>query len=360
MIRVIGLGGGEPEYKTPEHIIQAMKRAMDTGYTHYGDFRHITELREAIAKKYQRMGVDANPEWVIITPGSTMGIYMVYDALMNRGDEFLIMDPCFFGYFEAVKLLGLNTIPVPRYKEENWRFHVEDLDDKVTPNTKAILVCSPDNPTGAVMDEEELKAISDFAKENDLWIISDDIYDEITYDDHKFKSIAILPDTQERTIILNGLSKTYAMTGWRVGYIIAPNQEIYERLFSIQMATFLVVNAAIQQASVKALTGPQNSVKMMVAEYKKKRDYVIDAWMDIPRVSITKPQGAFYVFPDLSDYGYTSAKITKYIMDEAKVVVTSGHLFGNRGEGHIRNAYAQSMADLEEGLSRIRKALSKL
>ncbi len=358
-MKYISIGGGEPEFDTPEHIIKAMKKALDDGYTHYGDFKHILELREAVAEKYQKYGVDADPDHVLITPGSTMGIYMAYKALMTPGEEFITMDPCFFGYFHAVKQLGIKPVPVPRHKEENWDFHIQDIYDATTPKTKALLICNPDNPTGSVLGENKLKEIAQYAIENDVMVISDDIYDEISYDGHRFKSIAALPEMQERTIILNGLSKTYAMTGWRVGYIIAPDKETYEKLFSVQMATYLVLNAAMQRASIAALKGPQKPVKAMVKKYEEKRDYVLDRWSEIPDVGVTKPEGAFYLFPDLSAYGKSSSEMTKYLREEARVAVTPGHLFGKHGEGHIRNSYAQSLDELEEGLDRIKTALKK-
>ena len=360
MKRMISIGGGEPEYKTPEHIIDAMKQAMDDGHTHYGDFRHIRELREAISAKYQKYGVDVNPDHVLVTPGSTMGIFMVFRSILNRGDDLMVFDPCFFGYFHSKSLIGFNPVPISRYKTENWKYHVDDIYNAHTDKTKALLICSPDNPTGAVLNDDELKGIADYSKEKDVYVVSDDIYDEISYDGLKFKSIASLPGMQERTIILNGLSKTYAMTGWRVGYIIAPNKELYDQFFNIQMSTFLVVNAAIQHASLAALTGPQDCVTDMVKKYDKKRHYAYDFWQDIPNVNITKPEGAFYLFPDLSAYGLSSPKMAQYLREEAKVGITPGHLFGANGEGHIRNAYAQSMEDLEEGLGRIKTALQKL
>jgi aspartate/methionine/tyrosine aminotransferase len=289
-----------------------------------------------------------------------MGIYMTFKTLLRPSEEFIIMDPCFFGYYSPAKLLGVKPIPAPRYKEENWEFHIEDIQKVTTNKTKAILICSPDNPTGSVLNEDKLKEIAEYAHKNDIKVISDEIYDQITYDGHKFKSIASIPGMEERTIILNGLSKTYAMTGWRVGYIIAPDKETYDRLFSIQMSTFLVLNQAMQHASVAALTGPQDSVTEMVKKYEIKRNYVLDRWSEIPNVEVTKPEGAFYLFPDLSAYGKTSIQIAKYILDEAKVAITPGHLFGENGEGHIRNAYAQSMRDLEEGLDRIKIALNKI
>jgi aminotransferase len=358
--RLISIGGGEPEYKTPEHIIDAMKEAMDEGHTHYGNFRHIPELREAVAAKYRRLGVDADPEHVLITPGSTMGIYMVFNGLMEPGDDLLTFDPCFFGYFHSQRLLGFNPVPVTRYKDENWRFHVEDLYKAATPKTKALLICSPDNPTGAVLGDNELKGIAEFAQEKDITVISDDIYDEITYDGARFRSIASLPGMSERTVILNGLSKAYAMTGWRVGYAIAPDEKLYEKFFEIQMSTFLVVNAAVQRASVAALTGPQDCVREMVAEYDEKRRFVLDAYGEMPGVNVTRPEGAFYLFPDVSSYGMSSPKMAEYLREEARVAITPGHLFGSNGEGHIRNAFCQSMGDLSEGLDRIKKALGKL
>lgn len=360
MKRLISIGGGEPEYDTPKHIVDAMKKAMDDGYTHYGDFRHILELREAVATKYQKLGVDVDPELVLITPGSTMGIYMVFKALMNPGEEFIMMDPAFFGYYSPVKELGLNVATVPRYKEENWAFHLDDIKKATNDKTKGILICSPDNPTGSVMGDEKLKEIAEYSIENDVPVISDDIYDEITYDRHKFKSIASLPGMTDRTIILNGLSKTYAMTGWRSGYIIAPNKELYDKMFATQMATFLVLNQAMQYASLAALNGPQDCVTDMVKKYEAKRNYVLDRWAEIPNIEITKPEGAFYLFPDLSAYGKSSPHLAKYFREEAKVAITPGHLFGKQGEGHIRNSYAQSMTDLEEGLDRIKAALRKL
>jgi aminotransferase len=360
MKRLISIGGGEPEYDTPKHIVDAMKKAMDDGYTHYGNFRHIPELREAVAAKYQKYGVDVDPELVIITPGSTMGIYMAYRTLMQPGEEYITMDPAFFGYYGPAKELGVNPVPIPRYKDENWGFHLDDIQKATTDKTKAILICSPDNPTGAVMSDEALKEIAEYSIENNVTVISDDIYDEISYDGHKFKSIASLPEMAERTIILNGLSKTYAMTGWRVGYIIAPDQETYDKLFNIQMSTFLVLNQAMQYASLAALAGPQDCVTEMVKKYEAKKDYALDRWSEIPNVDVTKPEGAFYLFPDLSAYGKSSPQLAKYLREEANVAITPGHLFGKQGEGHIRNAYAQSMADLEEGMDRIKAACKKL
>ena len=360
MKRLISIGGGEPEYDTPKHIVDAMKKAMDDGYTHYGNFRHILELREAVAAKYHKYGVDVDPEHVIITPGSTMGIYMVFRTLMQPGENYITMDPCFFGYYGPTEELGVNAVPVPRYKDENWDFHLGDVQKATTDKTKGILICSPDNPTGSVLRDEKLKEIAEYSIENNITVISDDIYDELTYDGHKFKSIASLPGMSERTIILNGLSKTYAMTGWRVGYIIAPDQETYDRLFKIQMSTFLVLNQAMQHASIAALSGPQDCVAEMVKKYQAKRDYALDRWAEVPNVEVTKPEGAFYLFPNLSAYGKSSAQLAKYFREEANVAITPGHLFGKQGEGHIRNAYAQSMADLEEGMDRIKAALKKL
>jgi len=191
-------------------------------------------------------------------------------------------------------------------------------------------------------------------------VVSDDIYDEITYDGVEFRSMASLPRMRDRTVILNGLSKAYAMTGWRVGYVITPSEDLYNRFHEIQLATYLVLNAAVQWASVAALTGPQDQVREMVAGYEEKRRLVMEAYEEIPDVSFVKPEGAFYLFPNVSAYEKDSKKLVQYLRDEAGVVVTPGALFGSNGEGHFRQAYAQSMEDLEEGIGRIKQALKKL
>jgi aminotransferase len=337
-----------------------MKQAMDEGHTHYGEFAHIQELREAIAEKYRGLGVDVDPDRVLVTPGSTMGIYMVLRGLVGPGNSLVTFDPCFFGYLEAMKHVGCVPVPVPRYVDEDWAFHREDLEAAVTLETRGILICSPDNPTGAVLGQRELEDIAEVAVEKDLMVVSDDIYDAITYDGEEFSSIAALPGMAERTVILNGLSKTYAMTGWRVGYVIAPTDELAKRFMEIQMSTFLVLNAAVQRAALAALVGPQDCVTEMVKGYAERREYVLDFWEGVPGVSVTKPRGAFYVFPNISSYGLSSVEMAKYLREEGDVVVTPGSLFGSKGEGHIRQAYAQSMEDIVEGLGRIGEALAKL
>jgi aminotransferase len=337
-----------------------MKRAMDEGHTHYGEFAHIRELREAVADKYGGLEVDVDPDRVLVTPGSTMGIYMVLRGLVGPGNGLVTFDPCFFGYLETMKHVGCVPVPVPRYVDEDWAFHREDLEAAVTSETKGILICSPDNPTGAVLGRRELEDVAEVAVERDLMVVSDDIYDAITYDGEEFSSIAALPGMAERTVILNGLSKTYAMTGWRVGYVIAPTDELAKRFMEIQMSTFLVLNAAVQRAALAALTGPQDCVAEMVAGYAERREYVLDFWDGVPGAKLTRPKGAFYAFPDISSYGLSSAEMAKYLREEADVVVTRGSLFGARGEGHIRQAYAQTMEDIVEGLDRIGEALAKL
>lgn len=358
-MRVIRIAGGEPEYDTPPHIVEAMKRALDGGETHYGEFQHISQLREAIAEKYRGYGVEADPGRVLVTPGSTMAIYMVLKKLVGRGKEALVFDPCFFGYYDVAREAGVRLRRVRRRRGE-WGFQVSDLYQATSEDTKALIVNSPDNPTGRVFSEEELRGIAEYSRETGVKVISDDIYDRILYDGAQFRSLAAFPGMEGRVVVINGLSKTYAMTGWRVGYIIAPSQEEYQALFETQMSTYLVVNRALQYAALEALTGPQDAVERMVEGYREKRGYVLDLWEDMPGVQVSKPQGAFYVFPDLSAYGLTSAQMAKYLREEAKVVLTPGHLFGEQGEGHLRNSFAQSMGDLEEGLSRVRKALAKL
>ena len=358
--RILYIGGGEPEYKTPEHIIDAMKNALDKGVTHYGDMAGLLELREAIAKRYKRYDVDIDPKYITLTPGSSMGIYMVTKALAGPGDHIATMNPCFFGYLNPFKELGIVPAWVPRHEKEGWSIHADELEKSITHRTKAILICSPDNPTGTVLTIKDLKAIAEIAQKYDLYVISDDIYDDIVYDGVKVQHIASLPDMKDRTIIINGLSKAYAMTGWRMGYIISPCKTIYETLSEIQHASYLVTNSAIQVAAVAALTGPQDCITRMVKEYDEKRKMVYDLYSEIKGITITKPVGAFYFFPNVSSYGVRSRELTAYFLEEAKVQVTPGANFGSNGEYHFRNAYCQSANDLHEGIDRIKKALLKL
>jgi aminotransferase len=357
---VIRISAGEPEFDTPRHIVDAMKTALDDGHTHYGSFAGIPELKEAVSKKYEGYGVKSDPESVLITPGSTQGIYQSLKAITEPGDDVVVMNPCFFAYLTTFDFLGINAVSLPRYSDEGWRFHVEDLLEVVTPKTKAILYASPDNPTGAVLGDSELKSMAEVAEEKDLTLISDDIYDMITYEGIRFRSIAALPGMAERTVILNGLSKSYAMTGWRVGYVIAPTRELYQRMMTVQMATYLVVNAAVQRAALAALNGPQDCVSEMVKSYDEKRNYVLDRYEDMDGVDCGKPEGAFYMFPDVSSYGMTSKKLCDHLLREGRVGVLDGAEFGSRGEGHFRQAFAQSKEELSEGLDRIERALNKL
>ncbi len=211
-----------------------------------------------------------------------------------------------------------------------------------------------------MLSDTQLHDIACFAGEKDLPIISDDIYDRMIYDGHRFTSIASFPEAKDRTVILNGLSKTYAMTGWRSGYIIAPDKPTYTSLWNTQMAAYLVIPEAIQHASIAALTGPQDCVEEMKRGYRRKRDYAYDVLTDLKGVHLSKPKGAFYLFPDISDYGVTSAKMTAHIRETVNLGITDGSLFGKQGEGHIRISYAQSMDNLERGLERLKEALRKL
>jgi aminotransferase len=355
--RVLKIGGGEPEYKTPQHIIDAMKKALDMELTHYGEQAGLPELREAVAKRYKRYGIDVNPRYVTLTPGSSMGIYMSAKALASPGDNFATMNPCFFGYLPPLAENGVLPNWIPRHEEEGWSIHADELDKAITHRTKAILLCCPDNPTGTVLTSSDLKAIAEVAIKHDLYVVSDDIYDDITYDGVKVEHIASLPGMKERTVILNGVSKAYAMTGWRLGYVVSPDEKIYKKMADIQQSTYFVTNPAIQYAAAAALTGPQDSVKRMVKEYDEKRRMVYDLYSDMRAVTVSKPVGAFYFFPNISSYGVPSRKFAEILSREESVQVTPGANFGSNGEYHFRNAYCQSTADLQEGLARIKKVL---
>jgi aspartate/methionine/tyrosine aminotransferase len=358
--KLLKIGGGEPAFKTPPHIIDAMKKALDDDFTHYGNPEGLPEFRNAIINRYsKRYGTQFNPDNVTLTPGSSMGIFMVAKALCGPGDQIATMNPCFFGYLSPFKEIGVNPTWIPRNESEDWSIHASDIEKALTPRTKAILLCNPDNPTGAILKKSDLKSIAEIAEKHDLYIITDDIYDEIVYDNVKIEHITTLPNMKERTIVLNGVSKAYAMTGWRMGYIIAPNEKIQRALTDIQQATYFVTNPAIQIACTAALTGPQDCVKSMLNEYDKKRRMVYDLYNDMRGVTVTKPLGAFYFFPNFSSYKIKSTELTQKLR-EAGVSVTPGAMFGSNGEYHFRTAYCQSDEDLTQGLAIIKKTLQDM
>lgn len=358
---IIKLNIGEPDFSTPEHIREAAKKALDEGFTHYTSINGIPELREAIAEKIkEERGVDINPETeVMVTAGGQAALFATIHALINPGDEVIMPDPYYPVYKIAVDFAGGKVKSIPQKEELNFEIDPNELEGAISERTKLIVLISPNNPTGGVYSKSTLEKIAEIAKENDLLVISDEVYEKFIYDDIKFYSIISVSDMKDRTIIINSFSKTYAMTGWRIGYIVA-NKEIIDAVKKVHHPINICANSISQKAALAALTGPQDCVKEMINEFNKRRKYIIRSLGSIKGIKCSIPRGAFYVFPNIRIFGMSSEDLVKFLIEKARVMTVPGSGFGRYGEGHIRIAYTNSLDKIMEGIERIKSALESL
>jgi len=356
---VVTLCIGEPDFDTPPHIVKACERAMEEGYTHYPPSGGYEDLRSAVAQKYsKKTGIDYGLENVIITSGSTQGLFHTFFSTLNPGDEVIVPDPYYPNYLGQFHLAGVNVRFVPVREESGFRLQVEDLENTLTSKTKAVLINSPNNPTGAVLEEEDLVKIADFAIRNDLVVVSDEVYDEIIYDGRKYSSIASIPEMKERVVINNGFSKTYAMTGWRLGYVLAPAEYVSSSVF-LQESFISCGPAFIQRAALEALNGPQKCVAEMLEKYSRRRSLIIEGLNDIPGVTCLPTSGAFYAFPNIKQFGKTSEDFAVDLLKKAGVATVPGSYFGANGEGYLRLSYATSDENIRETLKRFKQYVQK-
>ena len=356
-VDVISFGVGEPDFNTPQNIINAAILAMNEGKTKYTPVSGIVELKEAIAKKlYRDNSLKYEVENIIVSTGGKQCLFNVFAAILNLGDEVLIPKPYWVSYPELVKLNDGVPVFVETNREEDFKVNYKNLEKHVTSKTKAIILNSPNNPTGSIYNKEELMEIAEFAKKYDLYIISDEMYEKLIYGSNKHISIASLSeDAFNRTIVINGLSKAYAMTGWRVGYA-AGKKEIIKLMNNIQSHTTSNVNSIAQYASLEALTGPQDEMKIMQNEFDKRRKTMMKLLDEIPNVSYIEPKGAFYVLVNIEEvikkYNMKgSNEFCQRLLEKENVVVIPGLAFGE--DNSIRLSYATSMDNIEKGLNRI-------
>jgi aspartate/methionine/tyrosine aminotransferase len=356
---VIHLEIGEPDFDTPANIRDAAKAALDRGATHYTPTVGIPELRAAIATDATaRKGFDVSPDRVIVVPGGKPVMFFAILALVDEGDEVIYPDPGFPIYESMASYVGGKAVPCPIRQENGFRLDPDELASLVTPRTKLVILNSPANPTGGVSTREDLERIAAVAREYDFTILADEIYGRILYEGQHV-SIASLPDMVDRTIVLDGFSKTYAMTGWRLGYAIVPEKLVtpFSRLIVNSVSC---TNAATQWAGVEALTGPQDSVDAMVAEFKARRDLIVDGLNAIPGITCLRPSGAFYVFPDMSATGITGAELADRLLNEGGVSALAGTAFGEVGKYHLRFSYANSREKIAEAVRRTRTVVEPL
>jgi len=358
--KIIHLEIGQPDFPTPEHASAAGIQAIVEGKTKYNPPAGLPALREAIACHAGRQrGVNLTPASVIVGPGSKPGLFFPTLALVAPGEEVLYPDPGFPTYEAMIRVAGGIPIPVPLREEKDFSFDLDALDDRISHRTKLIILNSPANPTGGVIPFEDLKHIAEQAQKYNCWVLSDEIYTRLVYDGVTAHSISEVDGMLERTVVVDGFSKTYSMTGWRLGYMIAP-PKLAERLELLITHATGCTATFTQYAGIEALNGPQDFVTGMVAEYQRRRDRMLELTNAIPGIHTRKPQGAFYVFPNITSYGISAKEIASRLINEAGVAILAGTDFGVGGEGYIRLVYSVGMAVIEEGLARMKEFFLKL
>lgn len=356
---IVHLEIGEPDFPTPPGVVAAASQALQEGYTHYCASAGLNELREAIATEVRlTRGIPVNADWVVVTPGAKPIMFYLILALVEEGDEVLYPNPGFPIYESMIHFAGGKPVPLPLLEKYDFRFDLNELKQKVTRQTKLIIINSPQNPTGGLLTEGDLKAIAEVAVERDIMVLSDEIYSKIIYEG-QHHSISSLPGMLERTVILDGFSKTYAMTGWRLGYgVMAPPLQAH--------ISKLVTNSVsctapfTQRAGLEALANTEKEVYQMLAEFRRRRDFIWKRLNEIPGMHSVCPAGAFYVFPNIQSLGMTSSAFADYLLNSAGVAVLSGTSFGQYGEGYIRISYANSVANLAKAADRISESVAKL
>lgn len=356
---VVSFALGEPDFDAPAHAVQAAVDSLRRGETHYTPNAGIPALREAVARSYQERGLDYRSQEVIIGAGAISILCLACTAVLDIGDEVLLPDPGWANYQGLITQVGAVPVPIRMTEENGFMYDVEDLRAAITPRTKLILVNSPSNPTGGVASADNLRKIADLAKEKNLYILSDEIYHELLWDGSAYTSIASFPGMKERTILVDGLSKKYAMTGFRVGWAAAP-EEVVAAMTKLLENVISSVNEGVQWAGVAALTGDQSCVKNMLDHYRRRREIIVDGLNRIPRLSCLPPKGAFYAFPNISQTGLSSRDFAIRLLQETHTVVAPGAGFGAGGEGFIRLSYATSEDNIQEGLRRIRRFVESL
>ena len=352
---IIHLEIGEPDFDTPSHIVEAGVEALRQGYTHYGPTPGLPELREAIARNSREVrGVDTDPSQVVVTPGAKPIMFYIMLVLAEPGVEVIYPNPGFPIYESMIRFSGATPVPMRLLEDRDYHPDLDDLAGKITDRTRLIIINSPENPCGSALGREEIQRIADLVKEHDgLYVLADEIYKDILYTGEHY-SIASVSGMPERTIILDGFSKSYAMTGWRLGYGIMP-QELVPHVTKLAVNSVSCAASFSQRAAIAALDGPRDGVRAMVAELDRRRRLITDGLRSIPGVQCPEPEGAFYVFPSIQETGLSSSQFEERAMNEAGVALLSGSAFGEFGEGYVRLSYANSQENIQKALERLDK-----
>lgn len=351
---------GDPDFTTPNNIIQAGMRALEGGSTHYSDSMGDYEFRRLIAKNNMNSrGFEPDIDQVLVTPGANIMIYYAVRCLVNPGDEVIVQNPCFPTYLSVFSFCGVKPVAVPLKEENEFRLDPKDLEERITDKTRLIILNSPHNPTGAVMRREELEAVAEIAIKHRIYLYLDEIYSRMNYGETPFYSPSIIDKCKDYLILANGFSKAFAMTGWRLGVGIGP-KHVMEKMGLLLQTTSSCVPSFIQKAGIEAILGDQNPVREMMSTYKRRRDLLVAGLNSIDKIECLNPGGAFYVFPNIKKTGLSSNEFAGRLLEEGKVGVCSGSDFGSSGEGYIRLCYAVSEAEISEGIRRIKAFVENL
>ena len=351
---------GDPDFRTPENISNAGIKAIKNGFTHYVSSSGLTEFRQKICETTEvSRGFKPNIDQVLVTPGANIAIFYAISCIINPGEEVIVPDPGFPTYFSTIKMCNTKAVHVPLLESNKFRMNPKDIENSITEKTRMIIINSPQNPTGSVMTKEEIRMTYEIAEKHDLYLYSDEIYARMVYKDSVFNSPSVYDKCQERTIISNGFSKAFAMTGWRLGAVIGPSN-VVEKMKLLLETTSSCVPPFIQKAGIEAIEGEQTSQKSMYDEYEQRRNIVVDGINSIHGLSCITPGGAFYVFINIKKTGMTSESFCDYILEDAGVAILPGTSFGEFGEGFVRICYAVNQDKIKNALERIKKSISKL
>ena len=358
--RVLHFEIGRPDFDTPEYIKKAANEALAQGKVHYTSNFGMMELRQAIADKLKRENhIDYKASEVLVTVGLSEAVFAVLATLLDEGDEILVPDPVWLNYINVPNLLGARAVTYSLKEENGYQMDFGEIRAKITPRTRAVVIVTPNNPTGGVLEEAVLKELASIVQEHDLMVIADEIYERLVYDGCKHVSIASLPGMKERTFTMNGMSKAYAMDGWRLGYVAAP-EEYITVMNKFHQHNTTCAPSFVQAAAVAALTQEGDEVKEMVKEYQRRRDYAVKAINDIDGIHCLCPKGAFYIFINCKELGKSSAELSQYFLEEAKIALVPGDVFGPSGEGYLRMSFATSYESIVEGCGRLKEAVENL
>ncbi len=358
--KIIHFEIGDPDFQTPSNIIRTAHNAMKDGYTHYTSSYGLEEFRKEICNttKISR-GFLPEINQVLVTPGANIAIYYAVLCLVDPGKEVIVPDPGFPTYYSTLKMCNVKPIRIPLKEKNNFRMSPKDIESKITSKTRLIIINSPNNPTGSVMTKEELKQTYEIAEKYDLYLYSDEIYARMIYDNSKFNSPSIYDKCKKRVIISNGFSKSFAMTGWRLGAVIGPKLVI-DKMNLLLQTTSSCVSPFIQKAGIEAIIGNQKKIKQMMNKYQKRRDVLVEGLNSIPNIQCIKPQGAFYVFANIKKTGKSSTEIADILLNDAGVAVLPGTNFGKHGEGYIRLCYATNLENIKKGIKLIKNSMRKI